>query len=129
LPQNSEKQITMKFIFIISFFFVSFMASAQVDTISTSQGEKYIGKLVIVKGKLNGIKDFTNRDGDKMYLLDVDGTYPDLPMSIRIFKEAYPTFKYTSADFGKTFYFKGTLESYRDKPSLSIGEPGNVWVK
>lgn len=119
----------MKLIAFFAFLLISIGASAQVDTITTAQADKFIGKLVVVKGKLNGIKDFTNRDGDKMYLLDVDGTYPDLPMSIRIFKEAYPAFKLTKDDFGKTVYFKGTLEEYRDKPSLSIGEPGNVWIK
>ncbi len=117
----------MRTLLCLVLLFAGISASAQTDTISTADAPKYIGKLVVIKGKLNGIKDFTNRDGDKMYLLDVDGTYPDVPMSIRIYKEAYPHFKLTKDDFGKNVFFRGTLEEYRDKPSLSIDDIRNVW--
>jgi hypothetical protein len=49
---------------------------AQVDTITTAQAKNYIGKEVVLKGKLMGIKPYTDRNGQDILFLDIDDRYP-----------------------------------------------------
>jgi hypothetical protein len=105
----------------------SFTATqAQADTITTAQAKDYIGKEVVLKGKLLGIKPYTDRNGQDILFLDIDDRYPNTAVSVTVFSDAMPDIKLTEADINKTIYISGELTLYRDKPSITISDARQV---
>lgn len=99
---------------------------AQADTITTAQAKDYIGKAVVLKGKLMGIKPYTDRNGKEILFLDIDERYPNTAVSVTVFSDAMPNIKLTEADINKTIYISGELTLYRDKPNIAINAPQQI---
>lgn len=104
-------------------------AHAQADTITTAQAKDYIGKEVVLKGKLLGIKPYTDKNGQDILFLDIDDRYPNTAVSVTVFSDALPDIKLTEADINKTIYISGELTLYRDKPSIGITKAEQVRVE
>jgi hypothetical protein len=125
---DETPQIYMKkLILLLAILSVGFTAThAQADTITTAQAKDYIGKEVILKGKLLGIKPYTDRNAKDILFLDIDDRYPNTAVSVTVFSDAMPNIKLTEADINKTIYISGELTLYRDKPSITISDARQV---
>ncbi len=111
----------MKSIIAAFLILISAASFAQADTITTAQAKDYIGKQVVLKGKLIGFKTYTAKDGKDVMFLDIDGKYPNTLVGITIFNEALASIKLNqNIDLGKTVKISGVLEIYRDKPTIGI---------
>jgi hypothetical protein len=102
------------------------LTHAQADTITTAQAKDYIGKAVVLKGKLLGIKPYTDRNGQDILFLDIDDRYPNTAVSVTVFSDAMPDIKLTEADINKTIYIFGEMTLYRDKPSLEVNRAEQI---
>jgi hypothetical protein len=111
---------------VVMFCFGVHFTHAQADTITTAQAKDYIGKEVVLKGKLLGIKPYTDRNGQDILFLDIDDRYPNTAVSVTVFSDAMPNIKLTAADINKTIYISGELTLYRDKPSITISDARQV---
>jgi hypothetical protein len=111
---------------LITVFSLQLSAHAQADTITTAQAKDYIGKEVILKGKLLGIKPYTDKNGQDILFLDIDDRYPNTAIGVTVFSDAMPDIKLTEADINKTIYISGQLTLYRDKPSLEVNRAEQI---
>jgi DNA polymerase III alpha subunit len=102
------------------------LTHAQADTITTAQAKDYMGKEVVLKGKLLGIKPYIDKNGQDILFLDIDDRYPNTAVSVTVFSDAMPNIKLTAADINKTIYISGELTLYRDKPSITISDARQV---
>jgi hypothetical protein len=111
---------------LITVFSLQLSAYAQADTITTAQAKDYIGKEVVLKGKLLGIKPYTDRNGQDILFLDIDDRYPNTAVSVTVFSDAMPDIKLTEADINNTIYISGELTLYRDKPNIGVNDARQV---
>lgn len=95
---------------------------AQSDTISTAQAKSNIDKSVVLKGKLMGMKEINDRNGQPIMFLDIDDTYPNTKIGITIFPEAFKEIKFDKSYIGKTILISGILSIHKDKPNLAIND-------
>jgi hypothetical protein len=114
---------------ICCFMLICFLGFAQKDTITTLQAKNYIDKEVVLKGKLMNIKEYTDRKGDLILFLDIDEKFPNTLVGVTVFSNAREELKLSQSDIGKTFYFSGVIEMYRDKPTLQINMASQVIKK
>lgn len=112
---------------ILILFFAS--ANAQADTITTAQAKDYIGKKVVLKGKLVGFKIYTAKDGKDMIFLDIDAKYPNTLVGITVFNEALVALKLNQIDINKQVKISGIVELYRDKPTIGIRLAENLKIE
>lgn len=112
---------------ILILFFAS--ANAQADTITTAQAKDYIGKKVVLKGKLVGFKIYTAKDGKDMIFLDIDAKYPNTLVGVTVFNEALATLKLNKIDINKQVYVYGIIELYREKPTIGIRAAENLKIE
>ena len=95
---------------------------AQVDTVSAASAKNFIGKEVVLKGILKGIKPYSDRNGKDILFLDIDDVYPNTEIGVTVFPDAMPEIKITKEDIGRTVLITGIVQDYKGKPSLPISE-------
>lgn len=119
----------MRIIKIITLLLSFTYASAQVDTITTERVKEYIGKEVILKGKIVSFKNYTSKDGKQMLFLDIDQSYPNNLIGVTIFEDILSKIKYTQAElYNKQVYIQGKIDIYRDKPNLVLRKVENIQI-
>lgn len=101
-------------------------AIAQADTISAAAAEKYIGKEVVLRGKLVSTKVHQDRNGKDILFIDIDERYPNSKISVTVFNEALAGLTLGGADIGKTILIHGIIKTYRDRPSIGINDAEDV---
>ena len=99
---------------------------AQADTILVRQAKQYLDKDVVLKGKLMGIKPYTDRNGKEIMFLDIDTTYPNTEVGITIFPDALVELKITADYIGREIFISGFLTDYRGKPSITVQEANQL---
>jgi len=109
------------FIFSVIFLF-SLNSFAQSDTISAATAKNYIGKEVVLKGILKGVKPYSDRNGKEILFIDIDESFPNTEIGVTVFPDAVPEVKITKDDVGRTVYISGIVQDYKGKPSLPISE-------
>ena len=110
----------MKLITTIVLIIASFQLYSQ-DTISTKQVNQYIGKAVVLKGKIVNIKDYTTQKGNKMIFLDIDEKYPNNLISIAIYEEVVAQIQPEIHTFlNRNILITGTITMYRQIPSIEL---------
>jgi DNA/RNA endonuclease YhcR with UshA esterase domain len=112
----------MKAILIIISIFLSLNTFAQSDTITAATAKNYIGKEVVLKGILKGVKPYSDRNGKDILFLDIDESYPNSEIGVTVFPDAVPEVKITKDDVGRTVFISGVVQEYKGKPSLPISE-------
>ncbi len=95
---------------------------AQSDTITAATAKNYIGKEVVLKGILKGVKPYSDRNGKDILFLDIDESYPNSEIGVTVFPDAVPEVKITKEDVGRTVFISGIVQDYKGKPSLPISE-------
>jgi hypothetical protein len=78
----------MKYLFFNLLFLFSTSLYAQIDTVSASSAKNYIGKEVVLKGILKGVKPFSDRNGKDILFLDIDESYPNTEIGVTVFPDA-----------------------------------------
>ena len=95
---------------------------AQSDTITAATAKNYIGKEVVLKGVLKGVKPFSDRNGKEILFLDIDEAFPNTEIGVTVFPDAVPEVKITKEDIGRRVIITGIVQDYKGKPSLPISE-------
>jgi len=75
----------MKALLIIISIFLSLNSFAQSDTITAATAKNYIGKEVVLKGILKGVKPYSDRNGKDILFLDIDESYPNSEIGVTVF--------------------------------------------
>jgi hypothetical protein len=122
-------EMNFKILIICCLILVKTTCFAQKDTITTQQAKNFIDKEIVLKGKLMNIKEYTDRKGDLILFLDIDEKFPNTLVGVTVFSNAREELKLSQSDIGKTFYFSGVIEMYRDKPTLQINMSSQVIKK
>lgn len=112
----------MKPLILSIIFLFSLNTFAQSDTITAATAKNYIGKEVILKGILKGVKPYSDRNGKDILFLDIDESYPNSEIGVTVFPDAVPEVKITKEDIGRTVFISGIVQDYKGKPSLPISE-------
>lgn len=110
-------------------FILGYSSKAQSDTISVEMAKSYIGKEVVLKGILKGIKPFKDRNDRDILFLDIDETYPNTQIGVTIFPDAVLEVKISKDDIGKTVFISGIVQDYKGKPSLPISEGKQIKIE
>jgi DNA/RNA endonuclease YhcR with UshA esterase domain len=112
----------MKTLILSILFLFSLNSFAQSDTITAATAKNYIGKEVVLKGILKGVKPYSDRNGKDILFLDIDEAFPNSEIGITVFPDAVPEVKITKEDVGRTVFISGIVQDYKGKPSLPISE-------
>ena len=97
-------------------------------TIDIKDSNKYEGKLVYTCGKVYSTKVISSNG---MILMNVDGEYPDAPLTIVIYRESLKNFDSNPEEFykGKNICFGGKIKMYKGKPEIIINTKHSIQVK
>ncbi|MCP9763520.1 hypothetical protein [Lacihabitans soyangensis] len=112
----------MKSFFFSILLLFSLNSFAQSDTITAATAKNYIGKEVVLKGILKGVKPYSDRNGKDILFLDIDESFPNTEIGVTVFPDAVPEVKITKEDIGRTVFITGIVQDYKGKPSLPISE-------
>lgn len=117
-----------KITLILTLLFFSIGANAQ-KMVTSAELKDNIGQEVILKGKFINFKSYTARSGKNYIFIDIDKKYPETDISVTVFEEAIPNFKFTSSDLEKTIYVKGTVSIYKEKPQIAVNDMAQMWLE
>jgi DNA/RNA endonuclease YhcR with UshA esterase domain len=113
---------------IIIITFICFNAFSQ-ENISASQAKDFVGKEVILTGKVAGSRLFTRATGN-MLLLNIDKTYPNNEITVLIEGEVLAKTKLTEADLqGKSIKVKGIVTIFKDKPEIKLQNEADLTIQ
>lgn len=102
---------------------------AQIDTVSTVQIDKYIGKEVVLKGTLAGYKPHIDKNGKDMMFLDIDERYPNNKISITIFNSAFTQVDISGEDIGRQITVFGLVKEYKDRLRIGVNDARAVNIQ
>lgn len=117
----------MRNTFIIIISLICFNAFSQ-ETITAAQAKDFVGKEVILVGKVAGSKLFTRPAGN-MLLLNVDKLHPENDITVVIEGEVLTKVKFTEADLqGKSIKVKGIVSIFKEKPQIKLENESNLTI-
>lgn len=121
----------MKKLFLITTVILCFAVSsfAQIDTVSTNQIDKYIGKEVVLKGTLKSYKNYVDKNGQDIMFLDIDERFPNTKVSVTIFNSAFADVNIDSTNIDKPITVYGLVKLYKDRPSIGVNDPRAVMLE
>lgn len=117
----------MKNLITLIFIFVGVHAFAQTDTLTAEQASKMVDKEVIVKGNVAGSRLF-EKEGKKTFLVNLDKRYPQTPLTIVLYTEAYDKLALKEEIDGKDVVVKGTVSLYNDKAQILVSDVNNLKI-
>ncbi len=105
---------------IIIISLICFNAFSQ-ETITAAQAKDFVGKEVILQGKVAGTKQLTTKAGDPLLRININKDYPEQDISIVIFNDVLSKVKFTEADLsGKSIQVQGQVLMYKEKPQIVL---------
>lgn len=117
----------MKNLISIVLLFISIGAFAQTDTLKAEQAKYFVAKEVIVKGNVAGSRLFV-RDGKKTFLINLDKRYPETPLTVVLYTEAYDALGLKEEIDGKNLVVKGVVTLYNDRPQIVVSDIKNLQI-
>lgn len=113
----------------LAIFCTSIVAFSQ-DSIPPAAAAKYIGKEVIVCGKIYGGK-FLDKARNSPTFLNMGAVYPDQPLTVVIWGEVRKQFTYKPEEHlnNKLICVRGTIETYKEKPQIVITAVSQITEK
>ncbi|MFN3851022.1 MAG: hypothetical protein ACK4NY_16420 [Spirosomataceae bacterium] len=102
-------------------------AFAQTDTLKAEQAKNFIDKEIIVKGNVAGSRLF-ERDGKKTFLINLDQRYPQTPLTVVLYTEAYDALGLKEEIDGKNLVVKGVVTLYNDRPQIVVSDLKNLQI-
>lgn len=119
----------MKKLLLVLFVFIGFTAFSQ-ETITSTQVKNFVGKEVILIGKVMGAKQTMTKAGEPMLLIDLDKAYPENDCRIIIFSEIISRTKFNETTFlGKTIKIKGKVGIFKEKPQIILENEANLTIE
>ena len=117
----------MRSTFIIIISLISFNAFSQ-ETITATQAKDFVGKQVVLVGKIAGARLFTRPTGN-MLLLNIDKPHPDNDITVVIEGEVITKFKFTEAELqGKSIKVKGIVSIFKEKPQIKLESESDLTI-
>jgi len=89
---------------------------------TSSEAINHIGEFASVKGNVHQV--YISSKGN--IFLNIDGTYPNNPFSVVIFKSNAHKFPNIKSLEGKTIIVTGTIKLYRGKPEIIVNNPNQI---
>ena len=118
----------MQNLFITLISFICFNAFSQ-ETITATQAKDFVGKEVILVGKVVGTKPMTTKIGDPLLLLDIDKAYPDNNLTVVIFNQILSKLKFNEGDLrNKSIKAKGFVSNYKEKLQIIIKNEADLMI-
>lgn len=100
---------------------------AQTDTLTAEQAKTMVNKEVIVKANVAGTRVF-DKVGKKTFLINLDKRYPQTPLTVVLFDEAYKALNLQYEMEEKDIVVKGTVTIFNDKPQIIINDVKNLKI-
>lgn len=100
---------------------------AQADTLTAEQAKTMINKEVIVKANVAGTRVF-DKAGKKTFLINLDKRYPQTPLTVVLFDEAYKALNLQNEMEEKDIVVKGTVTIFNDKPQIVVNDVKNLKI-
>jgi DNA/RNA endonuclease YhcR with UshA esterase domain len=118
----------MKNLFLVLFVCIGFSAFSQ-ETITASQAKDFVGKDVLLVGKVAGSKQIISKSEQPILFINIDKEYPDNEIVIVVFSEVLSKLKFTGmALSGKTIKVKGKVGIYKEKPQIKVENEANLTI-
>ena len=117
----------MKNIFILAFLLFGNYCFAQTDTLKAAKAKEYVGKEIIVKDIIAGARLFDKPD-KKTFLINLAERYPNTPLTVVLYDEAYLGLMPKENLEGKTIVVKGIVTVFNDKIQLVIADLKNISI-
>lgn len=117
----------MKNLLIIIISLICFNAFSQ-ETITATQAKDFVGKEVILQGKVAGTRQFSSQSGE-LFLINIDKAFPDNDITVVVRGEVLKKIKFTEADLkDKSIKVKGTVSIFRDKPQIELQNEADLTI-
>jgi hypothetical protein len=117
----------MKKLFVIVFLLFGNYCFAQSDTLKAAQAKEFIGKEIIVKDVIAGARLFDKPD-KKTFLINLADKYPNTPLTIVLYDEAYLGLTPKENIDGKSIIVKGIVTVFNDKIQIVISDLKNISI-
>jgi hypothetical protein len=101
---------------------------AQTDTLKAAQAKEYIGKEIIVKDIIAGARLFDKPD-KKTFLINLAERYPNTPLTVVLYDEAYLKLEPKADIEGKTITVKGLVTLFNEKIQIVISDLKNIKIQ
>jgi hypothetical protein len=112
-------------LFILSAFFVN----AEAKTYSTKETWDHVGEWATVCGTVSG-KYFAKKSNGQPTFINLDGVFPNHLFTIVIWKEDREKFDILKQNLrGREICVTGEIESFKEKPQMTLRDPKMVAVK
>ena len=111
----------MRLFITILLLFITSLAFSQADTITTAQAKDFIGKEVILTGKVVATRVINDRNGKQIMFINLDAKHPENLVDVVIFNDVFEKMKLVEGEIlNKTIKIKGKLSTYKEKPQMII---------
>ena len=118
----------MKKLLTILITLIYFNAFSQ-ETITASQAKDFVGKEVILTGKVAGSRLFQRPTGD-MLLLNIDKPHPENEITVVIEADVLSTGKFTEESLkGKQIKVKGVVSIFKEKPQIILENEASLIIE
>lgn len=101
-------------------------ASANAETISACDADKYVGKLVTVEGV---VSDVHHARSGKATFIDMCGKFPNNGFGGVIFSDDATKFPDMDSLDGKTIDITGMIKAYQGRPEIILNDPAQIKTK
>ena len=112
----------MKTILLLTFITFSQLFAA---TYTTKEAWDHVGEDAVVCGKVVSVY-YSKRSKGKPTFINLDKPYPNSLFTVVIWGDNKANFKNLRSYKGKKLCFKGTIESYKERPEMEISSPSQV---
>lgn len=117
----------MKQLITIVMLLVGAKSFAQSDTLTSEQAKSLVDKKVIVKAIIAGSRLF-DTNGKRMLLINLDKRYPNRPLTVVLYDEAYKSFGHSVDLDGKVVVVSEEVLVYNDKSQIVVSDVKNLVV-
>ena len=119
----------MKNLFLTLLVCFSFNAFSQ-ETITASQAKDFVGKEVVLVGKVAGSKQMISKSDQPILFINIDKDYPENEIVIVVFSEVLSKLKFTETTLaGKTIKIKGKVGIFKEKPQIILENEANLTIE
>lgn len=117
----------MKNLITVLFLLAGVNAFAQTDTLKAEQAKNFVEKEVIIKASVAGSRLF-EKEGKKTFLINLDERYPQTPLTVVLYTEAYNALGLKEEIEGKKIIVKGIVTLYNDRPQIVVSDIKNLEI-
>ncbi|MDZ7936275.1 MAG: hypothetical protein U5M51_15190 [Emticicia sp.] len=119
----------MKKLLLVLFVFIGFTAFSQ-ETITSTQAKDFVGKEVVLVGKVVGAKQTMSKAGEPVLFINIDKNYPENDFVIVVFSDVISRTKYNETTFlEKIIRVKGKVGVFKEKSQIILENEANLTIE